>query len=63
MAVKDGVAVNPLGCADAIDALGVNDKVQLAMLEVGVPAAGCAGADAGGGDDRGSGAGSTFEAG
>ena len=33
MAVKDGVAVNPLGCADAIDALGVNDKVQLAMLE------------------------------
>jgi bifunctional UDP-N-acetylglucosamine pyrophosphorylase/glucosamine-1-phosphate N-acetyltransferase len=33
MAVKDGVAVNPLGCADAIEALGVNDKVQLAMLE------------------------------
>jgi bifunctional UDP-N-acetylglucosamine pyrophosphorylase/glucosamine-1-phosphate N-acetyltransferase len=32
-AVKDGVAVNPLGCADAIEALGVNDKVQLAMLE------------------------------
>lgn len=33
MAVKDGVAVNPLGCADPIEALGVNDKVQLAMLE------------------------------
>jgi bifunctional UDP-N-acetylglucosamine pyrophosphorylase/glucosamine-1-phosphate N-acetyltransferase len=33
MAVKDGIAVNPLGCADAIEALGVNDKVQLAMLE------------------------------
>ncbi|MGH8201210.1 MAG: bifunctional UDP-N-acetylglucosamine diphosphorylase/glucosamine-1-phosphate N-acetyltransferase GlmU [Steroidobacteraceae bacterium] len=33
MAVKDGVAVNPLGCAAAIDALGVNDKVQLALLE------------------------------
>jgi bifunctional UDP-N-acetylglucosamine pyrophosphorylase / glucosamine-1-phosphate N-acetyltransferase len=33
MAVKDGVAVNPLGCADPIDALGVNDKVQLAKLE------------------------------
>lgn len=33
MAVKDGVAVNPLGCAEAIEALGVNDKVQLAMLE------------------------------
>lgn len=33
MAVKDGVAVNPLGCANPIDALGVNDKVQLAMLE------------------------------
>ncbi len=33
MAVKDGVAVTPLGCADAIEALGVNDKVQLAMLE------------------------------
>jgi bifunctional UDP-N-acetylglucosamine pyrophosphorylase / glucosamine-1-phosphate N-acetyltransferase len=33
MAVKDGVAVNPLGCADAIEALGVNDKVQLATLE------------------------------
>jgi bifunctional UDP-N-acetylglucosamine pyrophosphorylase / glucosamine-1-phosphate N-acetyltransferase len=33
MAVKDGVAVNPLGCADPIDALGVNDKVQLATLE------------------------------
>jgi len=33
MAVKEGVAVNPLGCADAIEALGVNDKVQLAMLE------------------------------
>jgi bifunctional UDP-N-acetylglucosamine pyrophosphorylase / glucosamine-1-phosphate N-acetyltransferase len=33
MAVTDGVAVSPLGCADAIDALGVNDKVQLATLE------------------------------
>jgi bifunctional UDP-N-acetylglucosamine pyrophosphorylase/glucosamine-1-phosphate N-acetyltransferase len=33
MAVKDGVAVGPLECADAIDALGVNDKVQLATLE------------------------------
>jgi len=33
MAVKEGVAVNPLGCADAIEALGVNDKVQLSMLE------------------------------
>ena len=33
MAVKDGVAVNPLSCADAIEALGVNDKVQLATLE------------------------------
>ncbi|HEV2269434.1 MAG TPA: bifunctional UDP-N-acetylglucosamine diphosphorylase/glucosamine-1-phosphate N-acetyltransferase GlmU [Steroidobacteraceae bacterium] len=33
MAVQDGVAMNPLGCADAIEALGVNDKVQLAMLE------------------------------
>ena len=33
MAVKDAVAVNPLGCADPIEALGVNDKAQLAMLE------------------------------
>lgn len=33
MAVKDGLTVNPLGCAHAIDALGVNDKVQLALLE------------------------------
>lgn len=32
MAVKDGVAVNPLGC-DPVEALGVNDKVQLAFLE------------------------------
>jgi bifunctional UDP-N-acetylglucosamine pyrophosphorylase / glucosamine-1-phosphate N-acetyltransferase len=32
MAVRDGVAVNPLGC-DAIEAFGVNDKVQLAFLE------------------------------
>jgi bifunctional UDP-N-acetylglucosamine pyrophosphorylase/glucosamine-1-phosphate N-acetyltransferase len=32
-AVKDGVAVNPLACAEAIEALGVNDKVQLALLE------------------------------
>jgi bifunctional UDP-N-acetylglucosamine pyrophosphorylase / glucosamine-1-phosphate N-acetyltransferase len=33
MAVKEGVAVHPLACADAIEALGANDKVQLAMLE------------------------------
>ncbi|MDE2262756.1 MAG: bifunctional UDP-N-acetylglucosamine diphosphorylase/glucosamine-1-phosphate N-acetyltransferase GlmU [Gammaproteobacteria bacterium] len=33
MAVRDGVGVSPLGCAEAIEALGVNDKVQLAMLE------------------------------
>jgi bifunctional UDP-N-acetylglucosamine pyrophosphorylase/glucosamine-1-phosphate N-acetyltransferase len=33
MAVQAGVAVNPLQCADPIDALGVNDKVQLATLE------------------------------
>jgi bifunctional UDP-N-acetylglucosamine pyrophosphorylase / glucosamine-1-phosphate N-acetyltransferase len=33
MAVKDAAAVSPLGCGDAIEALGVNDKVQLAMLE------------------------------
>lgn len=33
MAVKGGVAVNPLQCADPIEALGVNDKVQLATLE------------------------------
>lgn len=33
MAVRDGLAVNPLGCADPVDALGVNDKVQLAFLE------------------------------
>lgn len=33
LAVKDGVAVNPLSCADVIEALGVNDKVQLAFLE------------------------------
>jgi bifunctional UDP-N-acetylglucosamine pyrophosphorylase / glucosamine-1-phosphate N-acetyltransferase len=32
MAVAAGVAVNPLGC-DAVEALGVNDKVQLAFLE------------------------------
>jgi bifunctional UDP-N-acetylglucosamine pyrophosphorylase/glucosamine-1-phosphate N-acetyltransferase len=32
-AVKDGVAVNPLGITEAIEALGVNDKVQLALLE------------------------------
>ena len=32
MAVKDGVAVDPLGC-DPVEALGVNDKVQLAFLE------------------------------
>jgi bifunctional UDP-N-acetylglucosamine pyrophosphorylase/glucosamine-1-phosphate N-acetyltransferase len=33
MAVKDGIAVSPLECANAIEALGVNDKVQLATLE------------------------------
>ncbi len=33
MAVKAGVAVNPVACADPVDALGVNDKVQLAFLE------------------------------
>ena len=33
LAVKEGVAVNPLSCADVIEALGVNDKVQLAFLE------------------------------
>jgi bifunctional UDP-N-acetylglucosamine pyrophosphorylase/glucosamine-1-phosphate N-acetyltransferase len=33
MAVKDGVAVAPLACPDPIEALGVNDKVQLALLE------------------------------
>ena len=33
MAVKAGVAVNPVACADPVDALGVNDKVQLATLE------------------------------
>lgn len=33
LAVKDGVAVNPLSCADVIEALGVNDKAQLAFLE------------------------------
>jgi len=32
MALAAGVAVNPLGC-DAVEALGVNDKVQLAFLE------------------------------
>jgi bifunctional UDP-N-acetylglucosamine pyrophosphorylase / glucosamine-1-phosphate N-acetyltransferase len=32
-AVKDAVAVKPLACADAIEALGVNDKAQLAQLE------------------------------
>ena len=32
MAVAAGVTVNPLGC-DAVEALGVNDKVQLAFLE------------------------------
>ncbi|HEX5459394.1 MAG TPA: bifunctional UDP-N-acetylglucosamine diphosphorylase/glucosamine-1-phosphate N-acetyltransferase GlmU [Steroidobacteraceae bacterium] len=32
MAAAAGVAVNPLGC-DAVEALGVNDKVQLAFLE------------------------------
>jgi len=33
MAVREAVAVNPLPCADAIEALGANDKVQLAFLE------------------------------
>jgi bifunctional UDP-N-acetylglucosamine pyrophosphorylase/glucosamine-1-phosphate N-acetyltransferase len=33
MAVNDGLAVEPLECADAVEALGVNDKVQLAFLE------------------------------
>ena len=33
MAVGQGVAVNPLMLADPIEALGVNDKVQLATLE------------------------------
>ena len=33
MAVKAGVSVNPVSCEDPIDALGVNDKVQLATLE------------------------------
>ncbi len=33
MAVRAGVPVNPVSCEDPIDALGVNDRVQLAMLE------------------------------
>ena len=33
MAVGQGVAVNPLMLADPIEALGVNDKAQLALLE------------------------------
>ena len=33
MAVRDSVAVNPVECADPVEALGVNDKVQLALLE------------------------------
>jgi bifunctional UDP-N-acetylglucosamine pyrophosphorylase / glucosamine-1-phosphate N-acetyltransferase len=33
MAVKDRIAVKPLALAEAIEALGVNDRVQLAMLE------------------------------
>jgi bifunctional UDP-N-acetylglucosamine pyrophosphorylase / glucosamine-1-phosphate N-acetyltransferase len=33
MAVKAGVPVNPVSCEDPIEALGVNDKVQLATLE------------------------------
>jgi bifunctional UDP-N-acetylglucosamine pyrophosphorylase/glucosamine-1-phosphate N-acetyltransferase len=32
-AVAEGVTVSPLACADAIEALGVNDKLQLAALE------------------------------
>ena len=33
MAVKAGIAVTPVACDDPIEALGVNDKVQLATLE------------------------------
>jgi len=33
MATQAGVAVNPVSCDDPIEALGVNDKVQLAALE------------------------------
>lgn len=33
MAAKEAVAVNPLQCKEPIEALGANDKVQLAMLE------------------------------
>ena len=33
MAVKSGIAVNPVTCEDPIEALGVNDKEQLAALE------------------------------
>jgi bifunctional UDP-N-acetylglucosamine pyrophosphorylase/glucosamine-1-phosphate N-acetyltransferase len=32
-AVAEGVTVSPLACAEAIEALGVNDKLQLAALE------------------------------
>ncbi len=32
-AVAEGVTVSPLVCADVIEALGVNDKLQLAALE------------------------------
>ena len=33
MAVKAGVSVTPVACEDPIEALGVNDKAQLATLE------------------------------
>ncbi|MGH8297076.1 MAG: bifunctional UDP-N-acetylglucosamine diphosphorylase/glucosamine-1-phosphate N-acetyltransferase GlmU, partial [Steroidobacteraceae bacterium] len=33
MAVRAGIPVNPVSCEDPIEALGVNDKVQLATLE------------------------------
>ncbi|MBW4050476.1 MAG: bifunctional UDP-N-acetylglucosamine diphosphorylase/glucosamine-1-phosphate N-acetyltransferase GlmU [Proteobacteria bacterium] len=33
MAVKAGISVVPVACEDPIEALGVNDKVQLAALE------------------------------
>ncbi|EQD45867.1 Bifunctional protein GlmU, partial [mine drainage metagenome] len=33
LAVSQGVVVNPVSLADPIEALGVNDKVQLARLE------------------------------
>lgn len=33
MAANAGVPVNPVGCEDPVEALGVNDRVQLAALE------------------------------